>query len=108
MAWTGCRDKRGLPICFIDIKYLTSNLEAYKKSCDALSASRLIQTGLPSAMTFCLLAVLEGMIRFVLPLSSSSQETGSRNTCLSGHSHSRYLGRVTGAYLEDQKLVSVL
>lgn len=70
MAWTGRRDKRGLPICLFDIKYITSNLEAYKKSCDSLSTSRATPTGLPSAVTLCSLAVFEGMVRFVLPLCS--------------------------------------
>ncbi|KAL9070719.1 MAG: hypothetical protein Q9161_004652 [Pseudevernia consocians] len=70
MAWTGRRDKRGLPICLFDMKYLTSNLEAYKKSCDSLSTSRATSTGLPSAVTLRSLAVFEGMVRFVLPLCS--------------------------------------
>ena len=70
MAWTGRRDKRGLPICLFDMKYLTSNLEAYIKSCDSLSTSRATSTGLPSAVTLRSLAVFEGMVRFVLPLCS--------------------------------------
>lgn len=70
MAWTGRRDKHGSPICLFDMNYLTSNLEAYKKSCDSLSTSRPKSIGLPSAVTLRSLAVFEGMVRFVLPLCS--------------------------------------
>ena len=70
MVWTGRRDKRGLPICLFDMKYLISNLEAYKKSCNSLSTSHLKPTRLSSAVTLRSLAVFEGMVRFVLPLCS--------------------------------------
>ena len=70
MAWTGRRDKQGLPICLFDLRYVASNLEAYKKSCDSQSTSRPIPTGSPSAVTLRSLAVFEGMVRFVLPLCS--------------------------------------
>ncbi len=80
MAWTGRRDKRGLPICLLDMKYLTSNLEAYKESCDSLSTSRPTPTGLPSAVTLRSLAVFEGMVRFVLPLCSLIRKRPSPET----------------------------
>ena len=70
LAWTGRRDKRGLPICLFDMKYLTSDLGAYMKSCESQSAPRATTTGLPSSMTLRLLAVFEGTVRFVLPLCS--------------------------------------
>ena len=70
MAWTGRWDKRGLPICLFNMKYLTANLNAYKESYDYLSTLRPTPTGLPSAVTLCSLAVFEGMVRFTLPLCS--------------------------------------
>ena len=70
LAWTGRRDKRGLPICLFNMKYLTSNLGAYIKSCGPESAPRVTTTGLPSLMTLRSLGVFEGIVRFVLPLCS--------------------------------------
>lgn len=70
MAWTGCRDKRGLTICLFDMKYLTSNLGSFKKSCDFSSIAQPTPTGLPSAVTLRAVAVFEGMVRFVWPLCS--------------------------------------
>ena len=70
LAWTGRRDKRGLPICLFDMKYFISNLGAYMKSCNSESARRGNKTGLPSSMTLRSLAVFEGIVRFVLPLCS--------------------------------------
>lgn len=80
MAWTGRRDKRGLPVCLFDMAYLTSNLDAYKKSCDSLDTSRPTPTGVPSAVTIRSLAVYEGMVRFVLPLCSLVRERPSPET----------------------------
>lgn len=80
MAWTGRRDKRGLPICLFNMKYLTANLNAYKESYDFLSTSRPAPTGLPSAVTLCSLAVFEGMVRFVLPLCSLVRKRPSPET----------------------------
>lgn len=80
MAWTGRQDKRGLPICLFDMTYLTSNLDAYKKSCDSLSTSRPTPTGLPSAVTLRSLAVFDGMVRFVLPLCSLVRKRPSPET----------------------------
>lgn len=90
------------------MNYLSANLDAYKESYDFLSTSRPTPTGLPSAVTLCSLAVFEGMVKF-LPASllSSSQETESRNTNLSGDTNSRYLSGVIGPDLEDQKQVPV-
>lgn len=62
------------------MKYLTSNLEAYKESCDSLSTSRPTSTGLPSAVTLRSLAVFEGMVRFVLPLCSLVRKRPSPET----------------------------
>ena len=70
LAWTGRRDKRGLPICLSDMKYLISYLGAYIKSCDSESAPRAHKTGLPPSMTRRSLTVFEGIVRFVLPLCS--------------------------------------
>ena len=69
LAWTGRRDKRGLPICLFDMKYLSS-LGSYMKSCDSQSAPRATTTGLPTLMTLHSVALFEGMVRFVLPLCS--------------------------------------
>lgn len=80
MAWTGRRDKRGLPICLFDMAYLTSNLGAYKKSCDSLNTFRPTPTRLASAATLRSLAVFDGMVRFVFPLCSLIRKRPSPET----------------------------
>ena len=80
MAWTGRRDKRALPICLFDMAYLTSNLDAYKKSCDSLATSGPTPTGSPSVVTLRSLAVFDGMVRFVFPLCSLIRKRPSPET----------------------------
>ena len=80
MAWAGRRDKRGLPVCLFDMAYLTSNLDAYKKSCDSLDSSRPAPTGVPLAVTLRSLTAFDGMVRFVLLLCSLVDKRPSLET----------------------------
>jgi hypothetical protein len=68
--WSGCRDKRGLPICMFDVACLNRETIAdYKKTRDMpLSTGALLKTPAKPNSVQRAIAFHETLTRFVLPL----------------------------------------